>query len=370
MTKNIFIEQLTKLVSFETVSGNVEENSKALDYVQTLLTKNSVIKRIKNNNAEILIAGNTASLTPDIGYMVHMDVVAAKPEQFKLKLTGDKASGRGASDMKFSVPFGVELLNNLIKENSKTSFALIITTDEEVGGFDGGKYVADTLKLNPKCLIVPDGGDNLTFVNKAKGVCQLVVTVKGAPAHASRPWMGKNALDSVIIIGNELLKIYGKNCLMENWNTTMNIGQIQGGVSVNQVCPEAVMKLDFRYPETDSIKNITETVTKIAKKVTENVEVTPASTGLPTFTDEDNVIVQKFLQTMEKAYGKKIVVTHTYGASDARHFAKFNSPVLMMKPMGGEIHSENEWISISSSLKFYDGLVVFIEGFDGRSIKT
>ncbi len=363
MNKDLFVKQLTKLISFETVSGNVPENSKALDFVKSILHKKALVKRLKNGNAEILIASNTDTTKPELGYMVHMDVVAARPDQFRAVSKGDKLFGRGASDMKFSIPLGVAILNDLIESKSKKSFSLIITTDEEVGGFDGGKFVADNLKIVPKCLIVPDGGDNLTFVNKAKGVCQLILTAKGSPAHASRPWMGKNALDSIIKIGHELLKIYGKNSLKENWNTTLNIGQVQGGISLNQVCPEAVMKLDFRYPESDSIEKITQKVTDIAKKISERVEVAKASTGLPTFTDESDEMVRTFLQSMEKVYKKKIVVTHTYGASDARHFAKYNIPVLMMKPMGGEIHSETEWISISSCLKFFEGLKDFVENY-------
>ena len=362
MKKDEFVRQLTKLVSFETVTGNVAENSKALDYIETLLDGNAVVKRVKNKNAEILIAGNSKSITPDMGYMVHMDVVSGKPEQFKARVEDDKIFGRGASDMKFSIPIGVALLNKIIADKSKLSFSLAITTDEEVGGFAGGAYLAEKLKFRPKVLIVPDGGDNLTFVNKAKGVCQLVITAKGSPAHASRPWMGKNALDMLSTLSMELLKIYGKNNLKENWNTTMNTGQIQGGISINQVCPEAVMKVDFRYPETDSVENITKTVTGIATKVCKNMTIEKASTGLPTFTNTDLLVVKKFLKSMENVYEKKIVVTHTYGASDARHFAKYNIPVLMMKPMGGEIHSEKEWVSISSSLKFYDGLLEFING--------
>ena len=140
----------------------------------------------------------------------------------------------------------------------------------------------------------------------------------------------------------------------------MNIGQIQGGISTNQVCPEAVMKLDFRYPETDSIKNILGVVTKLAKQIEPNLKISPMSTGLPTFTDRGNPFVQKFLEAMGKTYGKKIVVDKTYGASDARHFAKYNIPVLMMKPTGGEIHSANEWVSLDSCLKFYDGLKIFL----------
>lgn len=172
--------------------------------------------------------------------------------------------------------------------------------------------------------------------------------------------MGKNALDPLTRLSAELLKIYGKGSLKETWNTTMNTGQIQGGVSTNQVCAEAVMKLDFRYPETDSIKNILAVVTKLAKRIEPALKISLMSTGLCTFTDRKNPYVQKFLEAMEKTYGKKIVIDKTYGASDARHFAKYNIPVLMMKPMGGEIHSANEWVSFSSCLKFYEGLKIFL----------
>jgi succinyl-diaminopimelate desuccinylase len=364
MKQDKFIKQLSKLVGFETLSGNVSENAKALDYVESILPPKTTIKRVKNKNAEILIAGNSKNMSPDAGYMAHIDVVAAKPEQFKLKIKGDKLYGRGVSDMKFSIPLGVELLRSLVNSKSKTTFSLTITTDEEIGGFDGGLYLAEKLKFRPKCLIVPDGGDNMTFVNKAKGVCQLVITATGAPAHASRPWMGKNALEPITKLATELIKIYGKNSVKENWNTTMNIGQIQGGISTNQVCPEATMKLDFRYPESDSINNITQTVTKIAKKIGPDFKIITASTGLPTFTDPQNKFVKMFLNAMESAYGKKIVITSTYGASDARHFAKYNIPVLMMKPMGGEIHSDTEWVSLSSTLKFYEGLKLFLAFFE------
>lgn len=360
MDKTKFVNQLKKLVSFETVTGDTKANSDALDYVLGLIDKRAVVKRVKNKNTEILITGNLKTNSPDIGFMIHMDVVSANKSQFKLVQKGDRLMGRGASDMKFSIPMGIELLNALIANKSKLSFSLVITTDEEVGGFDGGAYLAESLKFRPKCLIVPDGGDDLVFVEKAKGVCQMLIESNGSPAHASRPWMGKNALDPIGRLSVELLGIYGKNSLRENWNTTMNIGQIQGGVSTNQVCSEAVMKLDFRYPETDNIKNLFGVVAKLAKKIDPALKVSLMSTGLPTFTDRKSPVVQRFLNAMGKAYGTEIVVDKTYGASDARHFAKYNIPVLMMKPMGGEIHSDNEWVSLSSCLKFYEGLKIFV----------
>lgn len=366
MKKDIFLSQLTKLVSFETVTGNVAENSKALDYVEFLLNPKVFVKRIKNNKVEILTASNVKTQSPDIAYLVHMDVVSAKAEEFKLKVEGDKAFGRGTSDMKFSIPLGIELLNELILKKSKLAFTLTITTDEETGGENGCGYLAEKLKFRPKCLIVPDGGDNLTFVNKSKGVCWLDITSYGSPAHASRPWMGKNALEPLILLGKRLIEIYGKNSLKENWETTMNIGQIRGGISVNQVCPEAVMKLDFRFPEGNSVQKITEEVESLAKKFSSNIEVTLASSTLPTFTDIDLPVVKDFINSMEKTYAKKIIISPAFGASDSSHFAKYNIPVLILKPMGGEIHSANEWVGISSCLKFSDGLKIFLKRLESN----
>jgi succinyl-diaminopimelate desuccinylase len=353
MTKEDLIKQLGDLVAFKTLSGEIEENSKALNYVQKLINEGIEIERIKNGKAEVLIAQVIKGNSPKYCYMVHMDVVAGRDDQFLMRLEGAKAIGRGTCDMKFSIPLGVSLLNEA-KEKG-IDFCLMITTDEEVGGFEGAKSIADR-GFTPKIFIVPDGGENLSFVDKAKGVCQLKLIAKGKPAHASRPWQGKNAIDPLVSLGDELLKIYGENSLKENWRTTMNFGTINGGISTNQVCPEAEMKIDFRYPETDSIEKITSVVEKIISDLGLEVEVSKLSTGLPTFTDVNDPEVKKYLLVMEGVFGKKIIVKQTYGASDARHFALLKSPVLMHKPLGGEIHSANEWEDIASVMTFYEGL--------------
>lgn len=368
MNKNIFLKQLKELVSFETLTGDIKTNTAALDYVEKLLDKRVRVKRLRNGNAEIMIAGNLNTMSPDIAYLVHIDIVSGQPSQFTMKQVGDKLLGRGVSDMKFSIPIGVALLNSLIKRKSNISFALVITTDEEIGGFDGSFYLAEKLKFRPKVLLVPDGGDNLIFVNKAKGVCQLIVEANGSPAHASRPWNGKNALEPIIKLSNRLLDVYEKNNKKECWETTMNIGQIEGGVSVNQVCPSAVMKLDFRFPETDSKERITKEVTELAKEIDSTLKISPASYGLPTFTDTALPVVKLFLKTMEKSLGKKIEIKETYGASDARHFAKFNIPVLMIKPVGGDIHCDTEWISFSSCMEFYKGLEMFLREIEKNKV--
>ena len=72
-----------------------------------------------------------------------------------------------------------------------------------------------------------------------------------------------------------------------------------------------------------------------------------SSTGQPTFTDKNLPVVKRFIRALEMTTERKIDVRPTYGASDARwFFSEQNTPVLMIKPIGGEIHSDSEWISL------------------------
>jgi succinyl-diaminopimelate desuccinylase len=361
LTTQQFTTQLRKLVSFQTLTDSLAENRAALDYVETLLDSKSIVRRVKNRSAEILLASNSTTMTPEFGYLVHIDVVAGSIDMFSMQEKNGRLYGRGVSDMKFSIPLGVALLNEFIATKSRTTFCLAITTDEEIGGYDGGAYLAKELRWRPKTLIVPDGGDNLIFVDRAKGVCQLTITSTGTSSHASRPWDGKNAIIPLAQLVTELEKKYGENNKVEGWKTTLNIGKFIGGISTNQVCDRAVLSLDFRYPEIDSIEHIREQVQELTNNIDPSMQVAFGSTGLPTYTDVRETIVQRFLTCMESTVGRPINIRPTYGASDARHFAYENIPVLMIKPIGGDIHCETEWIDVQSTMDFYQGLRLFLQ---------
>ena len=364
ITKQQLTTQLATLVSMKTLTGDIETNRTALDYIQTLISKNAVIKRVQNNTAEILLAGNKSNselLNPEIGYMVHVDIVAAEEKLFTMSVTDSIAKGRGVSDMKYSIPIGVALLNELIEKNSSKSFTLAITTDEEVGGFNGALFLAKEMKFRPKVLIVPDGGDNLIFVNKSKGVLQLRLTCSGTAAHSSQPWEGKSAIVPLCEIITKLAKKYQKNSLKKNWNTTLNFGKINGGISTNQVCPQATLDLDFRFPETTTMDALFADTKRIIDSVDPTISIEKLSTGQTTFTDKNLPIVKKFIRSMESAVQQKIKILPTYGASDARHFTDYKIPVLMIKPIGGDIHQSTEWINLDSCIQFSNGLRNFLE---------
>ncbi len=366
LIKKQFVEDLSKLTSFKTLTSDIDENKRVLDFIESKISRKAIIKRIKNGSTEFLIASNTDTKNPDVCFLVHADVVAGKPKQFEMKIKKNIAYGRGVSDMKFSIPIGYMLLNDLIETKSNLSFAFVVTTDEETGGFQGAAFLAKQYKFKPKILIVPDGGDNFVFINKAKGVCALRIDSVGRPAHASRIWNGKNALEPLIKLCNEVLNRYEKNNKQESMKTTVNIGKMEGGTSVNQVCPEAFCALDFRFPDTTSFQKIFTEVKVLAKKIDPSLKVSVYSTGAPTSVDKNNPIVKIFIRNMENATGRKVEIKPTYGASDARHFAHLDAPVLMIKPNGGDIHGDNENINIGSCLLFYKATLNFLKELEQK----
>ncbi len=361
LTKSQFIKELSELISINTLTSDIAKNKDALDYIQLKISKKAVVKRIKNASAEILIASNKETKTPDVCFMVHVDVVSGKPEQFSMKVKNGTAYGRGVSDMKFSIPMGYALLNELLESESKLSFSFIVTTDEETGGFEGAKYLANEYGLSPRVFIVPDGGDNFVFVNKSKGVCALQVNSVGKPAHASRVWDGENAIEPLIKLCSEVLKKYKQNNKKESWRTTVNIGRIHGGTSINQVCPEAYVTLDFRFPETTTFERIYIEVESLAKSISPSLTIAVCSKGNPTYTDKKSDVVKLFIKTVEEKIKRKVEIKGTHGASDARHFSHLDTPVLMIKPDGGDIHGDNEHIEISSCLGLYEAIRAFLK---------
>ena len=59
LEKKQYIQDLSKLIAVKTLTSDSAQNRKALDFIVSKINKRAVIKRIKNDGVEILIASNT-----------------------------------------------------------------------------------------------------------------------------------------------------------------------------------------------------------------------------------------------------------------------------------------------------------------------
>jgi succinyl-diaminopimelate desuccinylase len=60
-----------------------------------------------------------------------------------------------------------------------------------------------------------------------------------------------------------------------------------------------------------------------------------------------------FLAATEEITGKPAKLIREHGGSDARFICRYGIPVIMSRPLVGDLHAENEWIDIASMETLY-----------------
>ncbi len=356
----MIIDNLKKLASFKTISitDQPEEFNKLYDFVAAQLSSLNLIKKEYRNEQYLSVFWGTVE-NPDLLFTAHVDVVPAADEMFAPTQDDEKLSGRGILDMKFAIAGFIQVLNSI--ENIKDySIGILLTPDEEVGGFNGLKYVLDNSALNPKAVILPDGGAQMSIEYAEKGIVHARITAHGKSAHGSRPWLGENAIEKLI---ETYAKVTAeiKNPKSDEWVTTVNAGKISGGVATNVVPDQAALDLDFRVvSESDrtKIKNLLSTLSKDP-----GIEAEVLVEGPSFELDKNDPYLLKYLDISEEITGQRPPLIPSAGASDARFFTEKNIPVIINRPLGDGIHSDNEWIDLKSLDRFTKILTEFAKLF-------
>lgn len=343
---------LLKLIEFRTVSSNPDELRKIVEFIGDIFkNKGFYIERFEKNDKPSIYISFYETFNPKILFVGHLDVVPPdSDEQWVPKIEGDKIFARGALDMKGSCAVLIKLFLELKDEKRKGNFALLFTTDEEIGSKDGVEYILKEKNLTPEFAIIPDGGVNFTAVTEGKGVLHCEIRARGKSAHGSTPWLGENAIDKLIEIYGELKEWVvneSKDKNGEHWHPTLNIGVIHGGTAVNKVPDSACMQLDFRFPHPYKLSDFENKIKEVVSRC-EGVEYKVLSTGPAVYTSSDNEFIKKFSRVYKRILKKEIVFGKEHGATDGRFFAEKGIPVLTIYPIGGGVHSKNEWVSISS----------------------
>ncbi len=351
------INLVKELICFRSTAGRIVELNKCATFIEHFFAgTNLEVKRYEHNNVpSLVITKNTQ--TPKIFLAGHLDVVEGNDDQFKPFVDETRLYGRGALDMKS----GLGVLMYVTKELAETNdnFGLIITGDEEMGGMNGTKFLLEQ-GYRSEVVVLPDGGMNpQTIISKEKGFLRIKLSSVGTPAHGSRPWLGKNAFDSLLEAIDNIKKFFTP--LPEhpegNWVHTLNIGKISGGSTFNQVASEASAELDVRYTEEITL---TELYKKISFAAGEEVNVELVLSGAMTQLDTNNPLVQNYISSLKES-GLNAKFSSTHGSSDARHYAEYNIPVIMSQPEGGNHHAVGEWVDIASLETYYNLIKNYIK---------
>ena len=179
----------------------------------------------------------TAGDAPAITFSTHLDTV---PPFIPPRIDGNRLCGRGACDAKGIASAMIGAAEQL--RTAGTSVALLFVIGEETT--HDGAEAANRVRNSSRVLINGEPTES-TLALGTKGAMRFTLTTHGEAAHSAYPHLGKSALTDMVrlLAEMEALDLPRDEMLGD---TTINIGQIEGGVADNVMAPRADARLMAR----------------------------------------------------------------------------------------------------------------------------
>ncbi len=362
--KESILRMTQDLVRIKTTADRPEELQRGIQYVEHFFQEVTglFIKRYECEGKPSIVISTQDTLSPDIFLVGHLDVVPASDELFEPIYKGTKMFGRGVCDMKSECVVLMQLIKEIAQQADRPSVALMLTTDEEIGGLHGVSYLLNKIGYRSKIAIIPDGGqapDDIVLENK--GVLLLRMTAKGKTGHGSRPWLGENAIEKLLSAYARVRTLFPNQATATDfWYNTLNIGMISGGEAANQIPDSASCDLDIRFTPDVTAQALLE---QIMACVGDGVSVELRVNGDPIFTDPKDSFVQMYASCVEESLGTPATFNKHCGSNDGRFFTSLGIPIIVSRPTSGDQHSPHEWLETESLVDFYQICLKAIEKF-------
>jgi acetylornithine deacetylase len=188
----------------------------------------------------------------------HIDTV---PPFIPFERRGDEIWGRGSADAKGSVAAQITAVQRLHEARKifEGDVALLFVVGEERDGH--GMKAANDLGLTWESVIFGEPTE-LKLATGHKGGLAFTVSAKGKAGHSGYPELGRSAID-ILVHGLSVLHQLELPGSERFGDTTLNVGQIEGGVAPNVIAQNASATVLVRVASED----LDEIKTRIEKAI-------------------------------------------------------------------------------------------------------
>jgi glutamate carboxypeptidase len=352
-----YLAELETLVNVDSGSYTPDGVNRVADRIaEALRTLGARVERISHAPASgepqlgDLVVGRFDGDGPGILLIGHMDTVfdpgTASLRPFRRD--GERATGPGTSDMKGGLLAGVLALSALASDGSRPAVTFVANPDEEIGSPFSTPHIRRLAPGHAAVLVLECARANGDIVSARKGIADLRIDFHGRAAHAGvEPEKGRNAILAAAR-GVEALQ-----ALTGRWpSVTCNVGVIGGGTRPNVVPADCRLEVDLRASTAAEFTEARAAVDAIVaapgvEGVRAELHQTASHPPMERSVASARLVVQA--QAIAAELGFTVHDAATGGASDANTTSAMGLPTLDgLGPIGGDDHSDHEWLDLSS----------------------
>ena len=257
--------ELTALIS-AVPSPTGEETAKSLLVERLFATAGLTTERDAIGDVVGVIPGRPPSRASSSRLVVaaHIDTVFPLGTPLELRRSAERLSGPGVGDNSIAVAAAIKLVDLLRIAGEVPAVDVLLTGNVGEEGLGNLRGIREVLAARSDIgAVVALEGHNLGRVTHvAVGSRRFRITVKGPGGHSWGDFGRPNAIHGLSKLVAELDAIP----LPRSPKTTLNVGMISGGVSVNTIAPEASCLLDLRSIDESALRRLSDRVTRLVDR--------------------------------------------------------------------------------------------------------
>jgi glutamate carboxypeptidase len=352
-----YLDDLASLVGIDCGSYTPAGVNQVADAVCAALAElGASVERISHRPAEgerqlgDLVIGHLAGSGPRLLLIGHMDTVFAPgtAAERPFRIDGERATGPGVSDMKGGLLAGLHALAALGSLERRPSVTFVANPDEEIGSPFSTPHIRGLVAEHDATLVLECARANGDIVSARKGIADFEVVITGRAAHAGvEPEKGRSA---ILEAARQVLALHALN---GRWpSVTVNAGVIEGGTRPNVVAALCRLELDLRAASTAEFDQAAAELRQIVTHPSldgVSADLRQAAFHPPMERTAGNARLAELTIAIGAELGFELHDTLTGGASDANTTTAAGLPSLDgLGPVGGDDHSADEWLDLSS----------------------
>jgi tripeptide aminopeptidase len=296
-----------------------------------------------------------------VALAAHLDTVFDHGTDLTVRTEGNRFVGAGVGDNASSLAVLTAYAQKVARNGAPCDLTLVATVGEEgLGDLRGAKHFLAQRAATLETFVAVDGYLGL-IVNQAVGVRRYRAHFSSEGGHS---WGNAGAASSVHALGEAIVELY-KLPLPTEPRTTLNVGTVSGGTSVNSIAASAQLLLDLRSLDSAALEALDlqaqQVVNRAAKRARASVRLEPVGDRPAGATDN-----ARLLRAAHDALEAVGVTSRSVASStDANAAVTHRVPAVGFGVYkGGNAHRLDEWVepeSLALGLRALEALMARVK---------